>query len=173
MHDALRMGQCQGIEYRQGQGHGLARRHRAMQSQLLGQGRALDQLEYQVGPALQCIGLEQGHDVGMCQAADGACLVQPLVLRQAVGTGVEQLDRDLTVQPLVVRAPDRGLSTAPKLIEQAKPGQALARHGAFSERGHARLAGSASRADAAREAGAAAPASACCTSCKVTRNARP
>jgi hypothetical protein len=126
VRDALRMRRAQCLEHTAQEHNRGARRHGAAGAQRLGQRAATHQLEHQIRLAVGVVGLEHRHDVRMRQAADGARLVQPLIHRDRFGARQQQFQRHVAIQPLVVRAPDRGLGAAPEHVDQHETAHAHA-----------------------------------------------
>ena len=61
----------------------------------------------------------------MREPAHGACLVQPLVDGAFVASIVEQLERHLSVKPVIVRQPDHRLRATAEFAQQREAANAL------------------------------------------------
>jgi hypothetical protein len=98
--------------------------HDAALAQVLRQRRPGDVREHQVGSALGLVGLEHRHQVRVRQSHHRARLVQPLVDRGRVARVLQQLERHLAIEPIVVRKPDRRLRAAAEFAQQREAGDA-------------------------------------------------
>ena len=145
MHHARGVCGLQRVEHAEHQRERLVRRQCATRAQMLGERASRNEFEDEVGLPVVHVGLEHRHDVRVGEAADAARLLQPggHVLRIGVGTGAQQLDRNLAFEAGGEAEPDGRLGPLAQLAPKFEAAEASRGHGdGRMGSGHRRRGGS-------------------------------